>query len=373
MIYFDNAATTYPKPKSVIRALTDCVSQYCANPGRSSHRLSIKTSEKVYEAREKIADFIGAVNPESIVFTQNATHALNIAIKTTVEPKSHVIISNLEHNSVFRPVYALSLENGVEYSVFDSSVDIEASIESLIRDNTRCIISTLASNVTGREIPLERLSKIAKKHRLKLIVDASQYIGHKPIDLRNTYCDILCAPGHKALFGIQGSGFISILDGMKRKTLFEGGSGNDSKNPVMPELLPERFEAGTLSSPSIISLSAGIDFINSIGLSEIENKITNLTERCAEAIHSIKNSVLYEYGNGVISFNISGVPAELISGELNRHGVCTRSGLHCAPLAHNSIGTLNIGTVRLSFSYLNKMREIDEFYRALRSVSQKYE
>ena len=162
------------------------------------------------------------------------------------------------------------------------------------------------------------------------------------------------------------------MDKIKRETIFEGGSGNDSKNPMMPEFLPERFEAGTLSSPSIISLLAGIDFINGVGIEAIEEKISFLTERLAEAIDSIKNAVLYEYGNGVISFNIAGIPAENISVELDRCGICTRSGLHCSPLAHKTIGTLNIGTVRLSLSYLNKRREIDEFYKKLKYISKRY-
>ena len=372
MIYLDNAATTFPKPKCVIKTLTECVKKYCGNPGRSAHSLSMATSEKIFETRERVAKFIGVSTPENIVFTQNATYALNLAIKTTVEANSHILISDLEHNSVLRPIHALSEQMGVEYSVFKTGADMEKSIMENMQENTTCIVSTLASNVIGREVPIKKLSEISQKYGLTLIIDASQLIGHKKIDLSNTHCDVLCAPAHKALFGIQGAGFAVFLDDKKRNTIFEGGSGNDSNNPQMPDFLPERFEAGTVSSPSIISLLAGIDFIEGIGIGEIEEKIAFLTERCAEAINSINNAVLYEYGNGVLSFNITEVPAEVIASELNKNGICTRSGLHCAPLAHKTIGTLGIGTVRISLSYLNNSREIDILYKTLRRVSNKY-
>ena len=372
MVYFDNAATTFPKPKCVLDATYKCIKNYCANPGRSAHKLAIATSEKVYEAREKIAKFIGVSTPENIVFTQNATHALNLAIKTTVTSDTHVLISDIEHNSVFRPINRLKETKNVEYSVFSTLGSVEENIKPLIRDNTKYIVSTLASNVIGRTVSLEELSTTAKKYGLKLIVDASQLIGHKNIDIEKYPCDILCAPGHKALFGIQGVGFAVFCDNLARESFIEGGTGNDSLNPNMPLLLPERYEAGTLPSPSIVSLIAGIDFIESVGASQVEEKIDILTERCECVINEIKNVVTYESGNGIISFNVSDVPAEVVSSNLARDGICTRCGLHCAPLAHKTIGTLGIGTVRISLSYLNEMREIDKLYKSLRSFSEMY-
>ncbi|MBO7303832.1 MAG: aminotransferase class V-fold PLP-dependent enzyme [Clostridia bacterium] len=367
MIYFDNAATTFPKPKSVIRSTVECIRKYCANPGRSSHALSIFTSEKIYEAREKISEFLGIESPERVVFTQNATHALNLAIKTTVKDGEHVLISDLEHNSVLRPVHAMTEECNVSYSVFDTS-NLESSIESLLRPNTRHIVSTAASNVIGRRIDLSLLSDIAKRHSLTLIVDASQLIGHSKIDLKETPCNVLCAPGHKGLYGIQGSGFLVFMDDTPRSPIFHGGSGNESRSKSMPELLPERFEAGTLPSPSVISLIEGINFIEQIGIENIEREISRLTNRCADMIKNIKNTVLYEYGNGIISFNVLGIPSEAVSRELSKHGICTRSGLHCAPLAHRTIGTDGIGTVRISLSYLNKSSQLERFYKALLSI-----
>lgn len=372
MIYFDNAATSFPKPQSVVRATEKCIKKYCANAGRSSHKLAIITSEKVYEAREKIGAFIGISAPENIVFTQNATHALNLAIKTTIEPGSHVLISDLEHNSVLRPINKLTKIKNVEYSIFTTQGNLEENISSLIRSNTKYIVTTLASNVTGRIIPIEKLSLIAKKYGLTSIVDASQLIGHKKINITDNYCNILCAPGHKALFGIQGVGFAAFNDKIPRETFMEGGSGNDSINPDMPLLLPERYEAGTLPTPSIVSLIEGINFIQDIGIEEIEEKINFLTERLEYIINEINNVVVYECGNGIVSFNVTGVPAEIVSAYLAREGICTRCGLHCAPLAHKTIGTLGIGTVRVSLSYFNKVYEIDKFYRSLSSLCKKY-
>lgn len=367
MIYLDNAATTFPKPNSVIDGTFECLKKYCGNPGRGTHKLSTKISEKIYEARELIASFLGTDSAENVVFCQNATHALNLAIKTTVKPSTHVLISDIEHNSVLRPIHALSENSDVEYSLFDSK-NIDNSIPSLIKSNTKYLVSTLASNVLGREIPLEKLSEIAKKFNLTLIVDSSQLIGHKEINLARTPCDVLCAPGHKALFGIQGAGFAVFSDGIKRPTLFEGGSGNDSKNLSMPELLPERFEAGTLPSPSIVSLYYGLKFIEKVGLSEIESKLSTLTERYADIISSFENTTLYEYGNGLVSFNVGNASSFEIAEEFNKRGIYMRGGLHCAPLAHTVIGTINGGCVRISLSYFNSLDECDRFYKAIKSI-----
>ena len=372
MIYFDNAATSFPKPKNVITAINECIYKYCGNSGRSSHKLALAASEIIYETREKIAQFVGAKAPEQVVFTYNATHALNLAIKTTIPDDSHVLISNMEHNSVFRPIYSLSKNKGVKYSFFNTNETIVDDIESKIREDTKCIVSTIASNVTGREIPLSILSEIARKHKISLIVDASQYIGHKTINIEKDTCDVLCAPSHKALFGIQGAGFCIFSDDKQRQTLFEGGSGSLSREPDMPAGLPERFEAGTLSTPCIASILAGINFIESVGISEIQKKLDALTEALVERLLSINNIIVYEYDNGVISFNLKNVPSAIITAELDKDNICTRGGLHCSPLAHETIRTLESGTVRVSFSYFNKLSEVDTFFKSLSNISKKY-
>ena len=369
MIYLDNAATSFPKPNSVIKESYKCIKSYCANPGRSSHDMSMKTAEKIFETRARIADFLGiGEKADRVVFTLNASYALNFAIKSTLKNGDHALISNLEHNSVIRPVFSLKRDGINEYSVFDYR-NPEKSIRENLRHNTTCIISTLSSNVTGAKIPIHLLSKIAKKHGLSLIVDASQTIGHEKIDLTATPCDVLCAPGHKALFGLQGCGFVIFNDDRERIPFIEGGSGNQSVSPSMPLALPERFEAGTLPSPSIISLNEGIKFIEKISLEAISEKLEKLSGYMLDGISSIKNVEIYGTGNGVMAFNIGKLPSEDVAYLLNRKGICTRAGLHCAPFVHRLIGTLERGAVRVSLSYFNKKSDIDALIRAAKEIS----
>ena len=369
MIYLDNAATTYPKPKKVIKECMRCIRDYCGNPGRSSHSLSMKTSEKIFEARESVAELLGMPDKcENVVFTQNATYALNFAIKCSVTPRSHILVSDVEHNSVIRPLNAMRKTHAIDYSMF-SSDDVEGSIEELIRPETKYLISTLGSNVTGKEISLSVLSRISKKYGLYLIVDSSQIIGHKRIDLEKTPCDVLCAPGHKALFGIQGSGFAFFRDYSKADVLIHGGSGNQSISEEMPDNLPERFEAGTLPSPSIISLLEGIKFINNQTLEFVENKISEISNLIYERLSSIKKVRIYAAENGIISFNLDGVSSHLVSEKLNSYRICTRAGLHCAPSAHRKLGTLESGTVRASLSCLNERADADRLYKAMKEIS----
>lgn len=369
MIYLDNAATSFPKPKYVLKNTAEFIKKHCGNSGRGSHKLALNTSEKIYETREAVSDFLKTDNAEKVVFTQNATYALNLAIKTTIQTNCHVLISDIEHNAVLRPLFALKKNKNVKYSIFSTEGDIEKNITSMINPETRYIISTLVSNVTGKEIPMKVLSDIAKRNNLKLIIDASQALGHKDVNLAKNYCDVLCSAGHKSLFGIQGVGFAVFCDDIYRDTIFEGGSGNDSFNLEMPLYLPERFEAGTLSAPSIVSLLYGIKFIENIGLNEIEKKVSALVERYVDIINSINNTTIYGAENGIISFNVIGKTSEYISSELNRCGICVRGGYHCSPLSHKSIGTVESGTVRISLSYFNTIRESDKFYKAIKQIS----
>lgn len=357
MIYLDNAATTFPKPESVVQKTFECITKYCANSGRSSHTLALKTDEEIYYTREALADFLSFSSPERICFTTNATYALNIAIKSFITQKCHVIISDIEHNSILRPINKLKERLKVEYSCFSTDGDIRKNITSKIRNDTYAIVTTLSSNVTGKEIPLKILSEIAKKHNLKLIVDASQLIGHKEINLSKNYCDVLCAPAHKGLFGIQGAGFAVFVTEAPYETLIEGGSGNESKNPFMPLNLPEHYEAGTLPTPSIVALGAGIDYINSTGIDNIEKKIKYLTEVFYDELSKNKAIKIYAANNGIISFSVSNFSSYTLAEFLNKKGICVRSGLHCAPMAHSKLGTLSDGLVRVSLSIFNTERE----------------
>ena len=367
MIYFDNAATSFPKPRSVIDSVIDCIENYCGNPSRSSHPLSMMAAEAVFSARCAVADFVSAENPESVVFTENATYALNMAIKTALPEKCHVITSDIEHNSVIRPLERMRFTKDIEYSLFNSDKDIYEAIPPLIQSNTKAIVCTLMSNVTGKTIDLAALSEIARRYSLILIVDASQMIGHGKIELSKTPCDILCAPGHKALFGIQGCGFAVFKETWVKETFIEGGSGNNSISPNMPKLLPEHFEAGTLPTPSIVSLKAGIDFINGYGMENVTEKLRALEERTLEILSSL--SGIKAYGNGPVSFSYKDVPSSYVCGALNKVGIYTRCGLHCAPSAHKKIGSLKTGLTRISLSVFNTKEELDKLYISLKDIT----
>lgn len=367
MIYLDNAATTFPKPESVIEKTEDCIVKYCSNSGRSSHALAIKTSEEVFYTRDALSEFLSLGKPENVCFTLNATYALNIAIKCLITEQCHVLISDVEHNAILRPLNKLKDEIGIEYSSFSTDGDLEKNIKKAIRPETKAIVSTLCSNVTGAEISLSILSKVSNIYKLKLIVDASQLIGHKKIDLTQTPCDALCAPGHKGLFGIQGAGFAVFPRSAPTKTLIEGGSGNDSLNPLMPKDLPEKFEAGTLPTPSIVSLGAGIDFINGFGLEKISTRLTYLTDVFCDELKKINGMTVHAAENGIISFSIQSMTSSAVSDILNAAGICTRSGLHCAPLAHLKLGTIKNGLTRVSLSMFNSE---DEAYYLCRTLKE---
>jgi len=367
MIYLDNAATSYPKPKCVLESLYTAAKRYSGNPGRSSHSLSLKAAEIIFGAREKIASLFNHSTPESVVFTYNATYALNIAIKSIVT-EGHVIISDIEHNAVVRPLRALE-RCGVRYSVFSSDGDITANIESEICEDTVAIISTLASNVTGSRIDIDILSKCAEKHNLTLIVDASQAAGHIDIDLAKNSCDVLCAPAHKGLFGIQGAGFAVFKDTRRKNTILEGGSGMQSISAEMPELLPEGYEAGTLSTPTIAALGAGVDFVKKIGVSNIGERINCLTDVFLDRLRDIRGIKIYPSCNGIIAFNLLAVPSSYVGRELDKRDVAVRTGLHCAPSAHKKLGTLESGCIRASLSYFNTIQDADSLYKALLEIS----
>ena len=368
MIYFDNAATTFPKPKGVIEAVSSCISDYCGNPGRGSHILARASAEAVYDTREKIAWLLNLDTPENVVFTYNATYALNLAIKTLIKENCHVITSDIEHNAVIRPLEKLKRTIGIDYSLFDSDGDIEENIRKLIRTNTACIISTLASNVNGKPIPLKLLSSLSAEYGIKLIIDASQYIGYHNIDLKESPCDVLCAPAHKSLYGIQGCGFAVFKESKIKDSFIEGGSGTDSKSPFMPSVLPEGYEAGTLSTPAIVGLRAGIEFINSASIYSINSKIYCVSSVIKDRISTLSDLVLYPSYGSVIAFNHKSYDSEKLCSYLDSQGICLRGGLHCAPSAHKKLGTLDRGCARISLSYFNDEKDAEGLFLALKKL-----
>ena len=368
MIYLDNAATTNKKPPSVYRAVKRAVKELSANPGRSSHKLAVRASEALYLARESVSGLFSA-EPEGTVFTYNATMALNIAIKTLIPGSCRVMISDSEHNSVVRPLFALG-ERGVCITRFPTSGLNEGILSSLLTPDTRAIVSTLASNVTGEAIDEGLLSRFAKKHGLILILDASQAAGHRKIDLKRTPADALCIPSHKALFGIMGAGGV-IFSGRERGASFlEGGSGADSASPYMPTSLPEGYEAGTVALPAITALGAGCDFVKRQTEEKIESYLKTLTDRLAERITAVKGAKLYGCGSGIVSFSLGNAASTAVAELLDRHGIAVRGGLHCAPEVHRRLGTEECGLVRASLSFFNTPSETDRFYRALKAVKE---
>ncbi len=369
MIYLDNAATTHPKPERVYRELERCLKEGLGNPSRSTHKLSRAAEEKIYEAREAVCRLLCADLPESVVFTYNATYALNIAIKSVIREPCEVIISDIEHNAVLRPLEALKSSIGVRTVEYRSAILSEEQLEGLITPDTRAIVSTLHSNVFGRNIDEGILSRVAARHGLYLILDGSQAVGHRKINLKKSPCYAICAPSHKSLFGIQGSGFVYFSCQNRHKTLIEGGSGTESRSKNMPLYLPDGYEAGTPATPSIISLLEGLSYIEEVGIDNISSRLDSLTSRLSERLSAIRGAVIYPTGGGILSFNLLGVPSHLVAEELDRRNICSRAGLHCAPSAHKVLGTLEGGTVRLSLSALNTERELDLVYLALKEIS----
>lgn len=370
MIYFDNAATTYPKPSPVCKEVIRCLTEYCGNPGRSSHKLSIEAARKIYECRERIASLFGYPDPEDITFTYNASYALNIAIKSRIQKGDHILISDIEHNSVLRPVHKLYTEGTVTYDIYESE-NAKQSILSHIRPNTSLICANHVSNICDRTLPLKEIGDIAKSKGIKLICDASQSAGILDYNLSNSGISALCAPGHKSLYGIQGTGFIINCDKHCGKTLIEGGGGINSNDSEMPDFLPDRFEAGTPNTPGISALSAALKWLDEITPGVIRNHENALKTHLADGLGNIKNAVIYgntEESGSTLLFNITGKSAGEVGEYLADNRVCVRSGYHCSPLAHKTLKTPLGGAVRVSFSYFNTKREIDRLLFLLSKI-----
>ena len=370
MIYFDNAATSYPKPNAVTKEVVRCLNTYCGNPGRSSHRLSLLASEKIYNTREKICELLNFSQPENVVFTYNATYALNFAIYCEAESNMHILISDMEHNSVYRPVYKLKAEGQCDFDIFKSEGNVIENIKALTKRNTKLLVCTHASNVSGRILPVKEIGEYCKNNNIRFILDASQSVGHIETDVKKIGCDILCAPAHKGLFGMQGAGFALFVNPKNTKEIIVGGSGVNSLSPSMPLSLPERLEAGTLSTPAIASLHAGISFIQEVGIEAIENREKLLRTLLTERLDSV-GAKIYDTEkecSSTVSFSFEDFAPDKIGSALDEAGICVRSGFHCSPLAHKTLGTYKTGSVRASIGYFNTVNEIDAFYKNLKDI-----
>lgn len=374
LIYFDQAATSFPKPPAVLKAVRRALTEAGGNPGRSGHRLSVQAAMGIYACREDLAAFFDAPSPEGVIFTQNATHALNLAIFGFAKDNGHILLSDVEHNAVFRPVYHLSQTRGISYELYPSGKDAEKEIERRIRDDTCLVIATHASNVFGRILPVEKIGAVCQRHGVPFLIDASQSAGHIPVSMKQMHATALAAPAHKGLYGIQGAGFLILAESLPLSPLVFGGSGSLSTSPSMPKDSPERFEAGTLPTPAIFALRAGLKEVRTRGVSQISEKIRRLEaylkERLAD-IPSLRQVLPEESGSGIISFNAQGLSPALLGELLDGNGIALRSGLHCAPLAHKALGTEKEGTLRLSLGYTNTQRECEIFLSRLNAILKK--
>jgi len=376
MIYFDNAATTFPKPLSVSKEMLRCMREYGGNPGRSGHRLSLAAAEAVYNVREQIAEFFGIQKPENVVFTQNCTAALNLAIAGVAKRGDHFLISDLEHNSVLRTVANLCREKGMSFDIFHALAgdDILLSeIERKRKPNTRAVICTHASNICPRILPIARIGALCKKLKILFIVDAAQSAGIYDISIMRDGISILCAPGHKGLYGPQGSGFAAFADDFDF-SLFSaatyGGNGKNSSEIDMGHEPPDSFEAGTLSTPAIVGLGEGLRFVRLRRREEIEALENQLFLHAGQSLRKIPRVKLYlpeaEKGS-LLLLGFEGITPSLVAQKLSDHGICTRAGLHCAPIAHRTLGTGG-DALRISFSAMNTAAEVETFAYILQTV-----
>jgi len=369
LCYFDNAATSFPKPAAVVRESMRCMREYCGNPGRGSHRLSLLASEKLYEARELCALLFGAQSSENVVFTLNATHALNTAIFGLCPEGAHVLISDLEHNSTLRPLEYLKRYKGVSYSVFSTSGDILANVEKIIKENTAMLVCTHTSNICNKVLPLPKIGRLLHEKGIIFVVDASQSAGVHRIDMQASRISALCFPGHKGLLGPQGVGGAVFSDGILPRPLIYGGSGSESRLLLMPDKLPDRLEAGTMATPAIAGLCEGIKYVLQRGEENIFEKECSVMDTVRKRFSGDERIETYSKGRGGIwLFNIKGQSSQKTAQRLDDLGVCVRAGLHCAPLAHKTLETPESGAVRVSAGALTTASDGERFCVALEKV-----
>lgn len=374
MIYLDNSASTLVKPKEVIKAVNDSLIHFSANPGRSGHKASIKAAFKVEETRIHLANHFNASSSENIIFTQNCTHALNIAILGMVKENGHIVCTENEHNSVLRPLEYLKKLGKIDYSVAFQSKTKGICLEDIkreIKPNTYMIICNHISNVNGDVADIKEIGQFCKENNLIFLVDGAQSCGHKVIDIKENNIDFLSIAGHKGFYAPQSIGALIMNDFYRPNPILFGGTGTNSLELFQPNLYPEKLESGTLSTPLIMGLDAGITFVEN-NFSEIKNKIDDL---CTYLNFELKKIGISSYtqpenADGVLSFNIKDFSSNEIADMLNeKYGICVRGGYHCAPLKHKALGTLETGAVRVSISYFNTFTDIQRLIFAVKQIS----
>jgi cysteine desulfurase family protein len=380
MIYLDNAATTSPKPQSVSAAVYRAVHFFSANPGRGGHRLSVTTARQIYRARTNIADFFRVPREENVIFTPGCTASLNMVMKGVLKKGDHVIISSMEHNSVLRPLEKLKQMGLVTYSIAAVDTDHDKTVDHFrrqINERTRLILCTHASNVFGTILPIERLCALAHSYGILFCVDAAQSAGVLEINVEDSGFDFVCCAGHKGLYGPMGTGLLLIGGDTLPDTLIEGGTGSASADPLMPAYTPDRYESGTLNVPGILGLSAGVDFVRARGMDSIYRHELSLMRFAYEKLSRISGVLLYtgyptEYQTApVLSFSVKDKSSEDVAAYLDQHyDIAVRAGLHCAPLAHRTMGTEERGTVRVSPSVFTSRQDIQILVNAVNKFVQ---
>ncbi len=376
VIYLDNAATSYHKPPAVAAAVADAICRM-GNAGRGAHAVSLDTSRMIYETRLLAAELLGGGDASRVAFTANSTESLNMAIQGILKPGDHVITTVMEHNSVLRPLYLME-GRGVELTILplnDHGLIEAADFEREVRSNTKAVVCTHASNLTGDMNDLTAIGAMCRARGILLVVDASQSAGVFPIDMKEMCIDILCFTGHKGLMGPQGTGGICVREGVSIHPLVVGGSGVHSYSKLHPREMPTLLEAGTLNSHGIAGLGAALRFIKETGIDAIRKRECQLMERFYEGVRQLPGVTIY--GNfeasqrgAIVALNIGAYDSGEVADELAEgYGILTRAGAHCAPLMHEALGTVEQGAVRFSFSYFNTEEEIDLAVEAVTALS----
>ncbi|WP_283607047.1 aminotransferase class V-fold PLP-dependent enzyme [Faecalispora anaeroviscerum] len=378
MIYFDNAATTYPKPPRVISVMAEAQRTKGANPGRSGHKLSLLAAQEVYNCRQTAAELFSAPGPECVAFTLNCTMALNMVIKGVLKPGDHVVTSNLEHNAVMRPLQALADQDITFTQAQVVPGNNNATVDHFrqaLRPNTALIVCMHASNVWGIRLPVERIAALGREYQIPTAVDCAQSAGVLPINLEDNGIDYLCMAGHKGLYGPMGTGMLIAKSASLPKTILEGGTGTSSFSFLQPDQMPEQAESGTPNLPGIAGLRAGMEFVRTKTEQTIFSHEMRLVQQLYDGLTQIRGVRLYTqrpeemYFAPVLSFNIEGMSSEQVAGRLDAAGIAVRPGLHCAPAAHQFMGTLEQGAVRVSPSAFNNRNEIERFFMIIRKIN----
>lgn len=371
MIYFDNAATTGHKPQSVVKAMNYALTNLSANPGRSGHDISQSAAAAMYNTRSAISDFFGGSGAENVIFTANCTQSINMVLKGVLDYGDNVVISDMEHNAVIRPINVMNISYSIANVSLDNDSETVNNFKKAIHSKTKMIFCTAASNVLGKKLPLKKIGDLCREYGLLFGVDAAQAAGVIPINMQEMNIDFLCIAPHKGLYAPMGLGILIAQKPIK-KTIIEGGTGTDSLNAFQPSMMPERFESGTVNLPAITATKAGLDFISG-KVDCIYRREMKLVSRLYDNLLRNKKIIFYtepEY-NGfvpVLPFNVNGKTSDEVAEYLNKNGVALRAGLHCAPTAHKKIGTAKIGAVRFSPSVFNTVQEVDRLIYLLNNI-----